>query len=102
MSDAEFALEDVVSTHGSVNTAIETRLSFLHVAMILHAISPRFAIRTRLIFVSPEIDAWLSNVCRGSLSVEETTEEVIEAVPAMLFTTGVFILAWLAKIKGRA
>jgi len=47
--------------------------SFLHVSMILHAISPRFAIKIRLTF--PESFPCSLNVLEGSFSTGEDTEE---------------------------
>ena len=48
--------------------AIEVIPSFLHVAIILHAISPRFAIKILLIAGLPKLSFSWSNVVIGSFS----------------------------------
>jgi hypothetical protein len=63
--------------------------SFLHVSMTLHAISPRLAIKTRLIF--PEPFPCSVNVLEGSFSTGEDTEET-----AMVDSSGLRLIeVWI-------
>ena len=62
---------ETISAYGSVYTAMEVILSFLHVAIILQAISPRFAINSRRIRGTPSgVRGWCG-AKRGGLDEEE-------------------------------